>query len=397
MSQARRLATRYLRVITSPLALVVFGLGLRSHQQFPVRALVEEWRIGGPDGQGPTAFTSEPWVVVDGRGNAYTRGRGDSQLAVFDSAGRIVRSIGRRGRGPGEFTQVSEHGFVGDTLWATNWPNDALSTFTPDGRHVATRRVTFDLSERFPSPLGVTALLDDGRAILVPDGPQVGPGGRSLVPVLVGDRDMRATDTLLTMLRPTAMVVDGVGTFWIAPVPITPLIDIAPHGDGLVVVNWARDGDELDVQRLASDGRVRWRRTLTLASSPIDGRIRDSIVDRAEQMATGQIDAAKRRGTVPPGVRVRPLVESSLDLPRRWPPVKDVVLGVDGTVWLQRGNPGAPLRWVVLASDGAPLFEVSSPLPLTVREASRDFVWATFSDADGFPYLVRYRIRGTGG
>lgn len=396
MSPGRGSAKRYFSSFGLLSAATVLLAGLRLPQELPRRSLVEDWRIGGPDGEGPTAFSSEPWVVVDRRGNAHTRGRGDSQLAVFDSAGRFVRSVGRRGQGPGEFTVISGHGFVGDTLWATNWPNAAVSTFTLDGSHLVTRRIVVELAQRFGSPIGISALVDDGRAIVIPDGAPVGEGGRRMVPVITGDRDMRVTDTLVTMLRPASMVVDGVGTFWIAPVPIPRLIDIAPDGDGLVVVNWERDGSEVEVQRLASGGRVTWQRTVSLSSTPIAGRIRDSIVNRAVEMATGQIDIARRRGAIPPGVRTRPLVESSLDLPARWPPVKDVVLGIDGSVWLQRGDPGLPNRWVVLDSGGAPAFEVSTHLPLTIREADRDAIWATFSDDDGFPYLVRYRAIPSG-
>lgn len=374
------------------LALLCLTAGLRYTPQPSGRVLVEEWRLGGPDGRGPAAFSSEPAVVVDRRGVLYTRGSKDSHITAFDSAGGFLRTIGRRGQGPGEFVTASGHGLVGDTLWVSNWPSAAISTFDANGIHLWTRRVIVELAERFGSPVGISALLSDGRAIVIPDGAPVGAAGRQTVPVLIGDREMRSRDTLLRMLRPEDLFVPGVGTFWYAPVAVPPRIDVAPDGTGILVVNWQRNGEQVEVQRLAPDGAVSWRRMLTLPTPMIGARARDSIMDRAMQIAEGQVEASKRRGEVARGVSTRSLVERGLDLPDRYPPVTDAVLGIDGSVWLHRGGPGPVRRWFVLDSTGAPIFEVSSSLQLTVQEATRDVVWATFSDADGFPHLVRYRV-----
>lgn len=372
------------------LACLVPALSVMAQQ--PDRVLVEEWRLGGPDGRGAAAFTSEPAVVVERRGKLYTRGSRDSHISVFDSTGTFLRTIGRRGQGPGEFFVVSGHGFVGDTLWAADARSRAISTFDANGRHLETRRVIVELAERFAGAVGVSALLSNGRAIVIPSDAPMDADGRLTVPVLIGDRQMHSRDTLLSMVRPEYLFVPRVGTFWWIPVVIPPRIDVAPDGTGILVVNWERNGEEVEVRRLNPDGRARWRRTLTLPSPMIDSRARDSIVDRAMQMAAVQVEASKRRGEVARGVSTRSLVESGLDLPDRYPPVTHAVLGVDGAVWLQRGGPGPARRWSVLDSAGTRLFDVTSSLPLTVQEATRDVVWATFSDEDGFPYLIRYRV-----
>jgi hypothetical protein len=80
--------------------------GVFAHAQLPEYVLVEERRLGGPEGQGPSAFSSEPLVVVDRRGALFTRGQRDSEIRVFDSVGTFLRTIGRRGQGPGEFSVI---------------------------------------------------------------------------------------------------------------------------------------------------------------------------------------------------------------------------------------------------------------------------------------------------
>ena len=42
-------------------------------------------------------------IAVDRHGVVYVADAADSRLWVFDASGRSVGSIGRRGRGPGEF------------------------------------------------------------------------------------------------------------------------------------------------------------------------------------------------------------------------------------------------------------------------------------------------------
>lgn len=387
---------------TKPRSCIVMALGavtlmcavpaLPAGAQLPERVLVEEWRLGGPDGRGPAAFSSEPSVVIDRLGRLYTRGQRDSEISVLDSAGRFVRTIGRRGQGPGEFVMISRHGFIGDTLWVSNAQNASVSIFDPNGDHLATRRVIVELAERFAAPIGISALLANDRALVIPSGALVGTHSRVDVPVLLGDREMRSRDTLFRVLRPEHLFVAGVGTFWWVPVAMPPVIDVAPDGSGLLVVDWKRDSDQVQVRRFTSDGKIRWSRMLVLPSPSMGARIRDSIIARATQMATGQIEAAKRRGTVSPNVSTRSLLERSLDLPDRYPPVTDAVLGTDGTVWLHRGGSGPTERWVVIDSIGSPIFEVVSPIRLTVQAASRGAAWGTFSDEDGFPYLVRYRV-----
>ena len=50
------------------------------------------------------------------------RGGQDAAIVVLDAEGGFVRTIGRKGEGPGEFVVIGDMGFVGDTLWLQNWP-----------------------------------------------------------------------------------------------------------------------------------------------------------------------------------------------------------------------------------------------------------------------------------
>lgn len=86
---------------------------------------------------------------------------GQAELRVYDAAGRYVRTLGRRGQGPGEFRQLWDFWFwEDDSIAAFNFYPVFVDVFAPDGRFV--RRVGFE--PRVPQP-SVLGRLDGGRFI----------------------------------------------------------------------------------------------------------------------------------------------------------------------------------------------------------------------------------------
>ena len=68
----------------------------------PVLELKEDLSIGGPDAQGDDVFGQTRSVVVDDAGTIYVLDEQASDVKVFDASGKHVRTIGRKGQGPGE-------------------------------------------------------------------------------------------------------------------------------------------------------------------------------------------------------------------------------------------------------------------------------------------------------
>ncbi len=64
--------------------------------------------IGGIDGPGLEVVSMFSIVAVDRRGRVLVSG--DAEISVFDSTGRYLRTVGRRGDGPGEYQSISHIG-----------------------------------------------------------------------------------------------------------------------------------------------------------------------------------------------------------------------------------------------------------------------------------------------
>lgn len=82
-------------------------------------SLEETLRIGSMDGE--DALTEVLALDLGPDGHVYVAQQFATSVAVFTSTGRLQRSVGRAGEGPGEFrTSLLDLGWRGDTLWVTD-------------------------------------------------------------------------------------------------------------------------------------------------------------------------------------------------------------------------------------------------------------------------------------
>ena len=67
------------------------------------------------------------------RGLLYVADTQAHDIKVFDDAGRLVRSIGARGTGPGEFNAPTHLAFAHDALYVTDTLNSRVQVFSAEG------------------------------------------------------------------------------------------------------------------------------------------------------------------------------------------------------------------------------------------------------------------------
>ena len=68
----------------------------------PILELKEDLSIGGPEAPGDYAFGQIRDFIVDDDGSIYVLDLQSADIKVFDASGKYVRTIGRKGQGPGE-------------------------------------------------------------------------------------------------------------------------------------------------------------------------------------------------------------------------------------------------------------------------------------------------------
>jgi hypothetical protein len=83
------------------------------------------------------------------RGEIFVLEGREGKVIALDRRGRLVRTLGRKGLGPGEIAEAYRLGWVADTLWVIDVPA-RLHFFLPDGkllRTVATSPNPFAFSD----------------------------------------------------------------------------------------------------------------------------------------------------------------------------------------------------------------------------------------------------------
>ena len=102
---------RLLRVVTWLLAVAVAPNPVAGQDRPLAVDLVEVYRVGGLDAPPWAFFERREPTGFDVAGNLYVLDTRAPQVVVVDPRGELVRTVGRKGEGPGEF-DVAERLFV---------------------------------------------------------------------------------------------------------------------------------------------------------------------------------------------------------------------------------------------------------------------------------------------
>lgn len=104
-------------------------------QDRPLAAdLVEVYRVGGLNAPQWAFFEGRQPTGFDAAGNLYVLDTRASQVVVIDPRGELVRTVGRKGEGPGEFDSAGELFVWRDGRFVVvDWGQGAYQLFGPDG------------------------------------------------------------------------------------------------------------------------------------------------------------------------------------------------------------------------------------------------------------------------
>ena len=354
------------------------------------RVLVRDGVFGAREGA--SALSSVADVTVGRDGSLYVADGQAHAVRGFSADGRRVSTLGREGRGPGEFQSPASLGWRGDTLVASDPFASRLVGFLPGGRHAFTR--TFTALDGFLPRM----ILADGRTL----------GARILLSKDVAEGRQTTTDRLiaespagparviarLPLRHHMAHVRVGSGdnaseAFFAQPFGDWDLHGVDPRGRWIVSVS--RPAAESARSRFA----VTWRspsgatlRTSTVPYAPAPlarGAVRDTIAAYAKEFAR-----------VFPGLsetRLAGMIRATVFVPRNLPPVASLVAGLDGSTWVRRAGAGPTATWMVFDERGRHVAYVTAPAEARLRAADRNTAWAVEKDADDVPYVVRYRVQ----
>ncbi len=338
--------------------------------------------IGSADGEEPYLFSYVETALRLGDGTIVVANAGSGELRFFDSTGRHVRSVGRKGSGPGEFGQSSVH------IWQT--PNGDIVAEDAGNRRVN----VFDSAQGFRA----TVMLDLPPTGLQPSLQGVLADGSWLVKAWVegaqsANGEWQRTSAyhrygsdgkhLATLAQaPEALLVgvkDGkMSTFF--SVPFAPSSFAAAEAATILLND---DGAPRLIQ-LTGDGVIRsiyrWQVPRRKGADLIE-------VYRKTEIARARDTAWQRM--------IRAFHASSVPIPEFAPAYTRMIVDYAGNTWLQRYYLDSEDERIndILAPDGRWLGTVTLPPGLWVLQVGPDFLLGWRRDESEVEHVVVHRLR----
>lgn len=340
--------------------LVAFICGVRvAGSQTPSRVACDV--VAQPSDSGGGRFVS----VAEGPGGrlAWTDGR-PTEFLVKDASGK-VRTVGRSGGGPGEFSRVGMLGWLGDTVWAADVRVPRINFYSDSGRILGVATGTA-LVLWVPRP--------DGRLVGFP---MIALGSPTQPPFALVAQQPGALrrDTIKSFPNPPVerYQIPGLASMAAQPFAFSATTAFSPDGSRFCSVR--PDGDEVRIECVDDRGRPVLDTSHKLSPRPLTDAVYDSVLAPY---------AARGRGDV-----MRDLIKK----PRNLPPVLWMMVDNDGGIWLQRSHRSEPMTILTrLRPDGSLRDELVIPKRYRILGTNGAAFWAATADADGLETLHRCRI-----
>lgn len=379
--------------------------------------LVETLRLGSVDGDDALNPVRALELGPDDR--IYLLQNWDHHVSVFLPDGRPAGRIGRAGSGPGEFASDPRRmGWRADTLWASD--RFVTQFFLTDGTPV--RQVSFSI----PMPAEGSRFapgtpLADGTFLpyrAVNEQVELFMLARR-VPLRRVSASGETVDTVAMIGRHLVDHVihretDRRGFGMMVPHPLAPsneeswlpVVAVA-DGSAVVFIGEVRLEDQqptFDLLRIGIAGDTLLHRAVPYIPLPVTSEEREQMRERFAASIAGEFTPEQLR---PPwGIRDaerrRRIAREAITFPETHPPVRRILAGRDGSIWLLREAwPRLASLWEVYDEEGNLEGEVRIQTPSTgdadyrpyVFQASRSEVWAQIRGELDVPYIIRYDVR----
>lgn len=324
--------------------------------------------VGGAGAADENVLYNANEVHEDPEGRFYVLNFGDRRIQVFDSTGSFLRTLGRRGKGPGEFTSPMSIASVGgDGVWVL----DGVPA-----RFIRFRRSTGEYVDEVP-------LEAKG---LIPSRMVVGSDGRVAV-------------EFMSMLTNTSQFVTTSMVAWVdtvtgRPAPVVQFDSTAklrhnrrtPTGTRSMVTDppfspravWAPDGRG---GVLYGDGAEYVLHRVAEGAAPV-------VAFRGEGRQAAVTAADREEFLESPGGKAF----ADYEFPKHKPYFSALKMDADGLVWVLRPGESGTQTWEVRRLGGERLGALRVPAGSYVVGVSRRSVYVVQQDDLDVETLHRYRL-----
>jgi hypothetical protein len=358
---------------------IVVLVGCAGFASLPLAAqdhwrLTEEVRIGSVD-EGPASFGDVRGIATNAKGWTFVLDFSTQDVRVFDAQGRHLKTVGRKGSGPGEFQNANGIARAPDgTLWLNDPANARFTALDSDGAFIS----SFPVGSAGYGFLWVGGVDRAGRLfdeIYLPNA----AGYRTALRRFSVDR--KQVDTLslpdcADPARPTPQLYviksNNMEAHITVPFTAGPVTAIDPAGYAWCGMN---DGYLITKTALGRDAPV-------------------AVVRRAaEPLPVTRQD--REKALAPNRERFPGAVFDESRIPKVKPLIERLVVDDRSRLWVKRTTADGHTQFDVFGPDGKAVAVVDSPLHLDGWGPLRiegDRFYGIARNEDDVPFVVRLRV-----
>jgi hypothetical protein len=366
-------------------------------RSLPAYTLVETFRY---EEHSESPLTSVRQIVPALDGSIRVIDRIGHAILSFDRDGNPLPSLGREGRGPGEFSLVERIGLLGDTLWAMDLLLGRVTTFRANGEVIGVRSTSsaVDVPPRVarPSPLFLF------------------PGYRTFFVGALGEgRDSLAffVERQLTDSKVIA-VLDTAPRWWDFDIPgrglsrsgaMQPFVRyslLKPDPQGGFIVEIERPvpmGSDVGSYEVSWVGVSDGGRTTAVVTYELK-EVSEADIEYA--LSGFDVSLFVSRGLFPSATAARTSARAGLVIPRFAPGIQNLgaaiedlsILVAEDRVFVKRWTAGdATHRWDIVTREGLQ-GTLKSRVNLEILAIRNSEAWAVIEDEFDVPTIVKYAI-----
>jgi hypothetical protein len=328
-------------------------------------------------------------VVADGKAN---------ELRLFDAAGRLVRPIGRRGAGPGDFRWIAGlWRLAGDTVLVWDGVLNRLTRFDPTGQLGRTTTVselplikgTGQFSAR--STLSILGVLANGTLLgsftNARFNPTTGVYSDTLSIIQVTPPDGFLPVVSLVTGESYVFHAPATEMTSVDPMPFTAKDRVRTAATSL----WRTDRRRFELREYAPSGAVRTIVRLTRTPTPVTAG--EVAAFRSALVATALTETLNDPSDRPRMLKHAELTGAWLPFPATHPAFTGLVVASTGEVWArEHGDSTKAQRWHLFTPTGALTATIEMPAGVEPLDIGRDYLLAKFRNEDDVESVRVYRF-----
>jgi hypothetical protein len=362
--------------------------GLRTTTNVPAVQAIEELRIGSVDGPAETQFGFVSTIHLADDGTIWMYDPRNYRISVFDARGGFVRSFGRRGTGPGEFSgSVTGFAVLRDTVVVLEL--NRAHTFDRQGNLLQTQLTegadVLRVSTPVPTPAGLLVFAQER----VDRGGARGGPFRDTTSVRLFDPATAQVGEVVHHFANTPYFLFGSSGWLMRPLFQAESRYGVMHNGRL----FYSDGAEYAIDFYDSTGSLMRRIRAEVERIPVtDADMREYI----------QRELAEERGGSE-GIEFRKAFEQHAEGVghAEYRPIVGRIIGADnGGFMVERldldtepFNFDDDTTWDVFDAEGRITGRLTLAERITARRFTGTHLYAVARDGDDVQYIVRYRIR----